>query len=108
MLPLLKHDDASVRRAAIQALGNTGDATAAKPLAEVLGNADSDATEAFERMQKHLATNEIKLDKDKAVLGPWLTIDHRKERFKGPFAEQANKLLKREQYRAPFVVPEKV
>jgi len=67
-----------------------------------------EAAEAFERMQKHLETNEIKLDKDKAVLGPWLTIDSRKERFVGPFAEQANKLLKREQYRAPFVVPEKV
>jgi hypothetical protein len=62
---------------------------------------------AHERFAEHLAANGIALDKTPAVLGPWLTMDPEKERFVGEMAAEANKLLTRD-YRAPFVVPEKV
>ncbi len=65
---------------------------------------DSDMTDAFERMTKHLAANQVDLSKTKATLGPALTMDVRKERFTGAHSDKANALLTRT-YRKPFVVP---
>jgi hypothetical protein len=43
-----------------------------------------------------------------AILGPWLKMDNKKERFVGDFPTRwANELLRRD-YREPFVVPEHV
>lgn len=68
---------------------------------------DKDSLEAFERFQDHLAANGVGLKKTPAVLGPWLKMNSRKERFFGKFSKRANKLLTRD-YRKPFVVPEQV
>ncbi|HVX12918.1 MAG TPA: Gfo/Idh/MocA family oxidoreductase [Pirellulales bacterium] len=68
-----------------------------------------DNTEAYEtlgRMEQHLTANEIKLDgQAKYLLGRKLSIDAATETFVGD--DEANRMLTR-QYRAPFVVPEKV
>jgi predicted dehydrogenase len=68
---------------------------------------DKDSLEAFERFQGHLSANGVELKKTPAVLGPWLKMDSRKERFFGDFKSRANELSKRE-YRKPFVVPRRV
>jgi hypothetical protein len=64
-----------------------------------------DGAETFGRFKEHLAANGIRLDETKAVLGPWLKMNPKTERFENNDA--ANELLTRK-YRAPFVVPEKV
>jgi len=61
-----------------------------------------DAAETFGRFKEHLAANEVNIDETKAVLGPWLKMDPKTERFEGNAA--ANALLK-DHYREPFVVP---
>lgn len=63
--------------------------------------------ETFERLQEHLLVNGVDLQQTPRVLGPWLTMDPRTERFVGEFANEANRLRRRD-YRAPFVVPEQV
>ena len=68
---------------------------------------NKEAMETFEHFQEHLSVNGMDIKKTPAVLGPWLKMDSKKEKFFGEFAEQANKLLKRS-YRKPFVVPEQV
>ncbi len=68
---------------------------------------DRDWLESFERFQEHLLANGVDLRTAPAVLGPWIQIDSKNEKFVGKFKEQANKLLTQE-YREPFVVPEKV
>ena len=69
---------------------------------------NKEATETFERLEAHLAANEVDLKKTPAVLGPWLSWDSSKEEFVGDFpASWANRLLRRA-YREPFVVPDKV
>jgi predicted dehydrogenase len=69
---------------------------------------NKEALETFERLEMHLAANEVDFKNTPAVLGPWLKWDSKKEKFVGDFpARWANKLLKRN-YREPFVVPEKV
>jgi len=65
------------------------------------------AIETFERMKEHLAANGVDISKTPPVLGPWLQMDPQAERFTGAFAEEANALLK-DDYRDPFVIPEKV
>jgi predicted dehydrogenase len=62
---------------------------------------------SYERFQAHLEANGIDLGKMPAALGPMLTMDSDAERFTGEFSREANQLVSRE-YRAPFVVPEKV
>jgi hypothetical protein len=62
---------------------------------------------AHERFQTHLAANGVDLDKTPATLGAMLTFDPDTERFRGEFSEEANQFLSRE-YRAPFLVPDKV
>lgn len=68
---------------------------------------DEDLLESFERFQKHLFANGVSLKKTPAVLGPWLKMDSKKERFFGKFSRKANQFLSRE-YRRPFVVPDQV
>ena len=70
-------------------------------------HADKDLLESFERFQKHLSDNVVSLKKTPAVLGPWLKMNSKKERFFGKFSRQANKLLTRD-YRKPFIVPQQV
>ena len=72
--------------------------------------ASEQAKDSVARMLEHLKNNEVDLEKTPAVVGPTLTIDGQNERFVGSEKEildRANALLTRE-YRAPFVVPEKV
>ena len=59
--------------------------------------------ETFERTRKHLAENEVDLQKSKLTLGPLLRLDSAEEKFLDNAT--ANALLVRE-YRKPFVVPE--
>jgi predicted dehydrogenase len=66
---------------------------------------DPAALETFERFAQHLASNEIDLSIDKAVLGLPLTMDPKTERFIDN--EAGNRMLKRV-YRAAFRVPESV
>jgi predicted dehydrogenase len=63
------------------------------------------ALDAFERMADHLKRNEVDINSDKLTLGPLLTMDPKTEKFFGN--KEADALLTRE-YRAPFVVPERV
>ena len=56
-------------------------------------------------MQEHLGRNGVDLTKTPVVLGPWLSMDPKTERFLENDA--ANALLRRD-YRKPFVVPEVV
>ena len=68
-----------------------------------------DALEAFDRFRSHLEANGVNVEKAEVVVGPWLEVDAEREVFTGGGAAvaRANALLRRE-YRAPFVVPDKV
>ncbi len=68
---------------------------------------EKDSMEALGRFQDHLSANGVDLKKTPAVLGPWLTMNSKKEMFSGNFKKRANELLKRK-YRKPFVIPKKV
>ena len=70
-------------------------------------HADKELLESFERFQNHLSANLVSLKKTPAVLGPWLKMNSKKERFFGKFSRQANKLLTRD-YRKQFIVPQQV
>jgi hypothetical protein len=59
--------------------------------------------DAFERFRAHLDANEIDISKEKATLGPLLTMDPETEEFIGAHADEANKLLTKA-YRRPFVM----
>lgn len=96
--------------AALVHLGNIshrlGKATPAADIHQrIAGNKEMSA--AYERFQAHLSANGVDINKTPATLGPMLTFDPDTERFTGEFSEPANQLVSRE-YRAPFVVPEKV
>jgi len=74
---------------------------------ETIGD-NPEALATFERIQDHLAANEVDLSKTPVVLGPWLNWDNKKGKFVGDFPTRwANELLRRD-YRQPFVVPELV
>lgn len=62
-------------------------------------------SDGFERCREYLRQNDVALDETKATVGPWVTLDAKRERFVGEFADRANALSRRE-YRAPFAVPE--
>lgn len=61
-----------------------------------------DVLETFERTRKHLADNEVDLEKSKLKLGPLLRLDSDRETFID--SPEASPYLTRE-YRKPFVVP---
>ena len=63
--------------------------------------------ETFERFQEHLLVNGVDLQQTPRILGPWLTMDPKTERFTGALADEANALCRRD-YRVPFVLPENV
>ena len=66
---------------------------------------DKGLGESFERMAEHLARNDVDITKDQLTLGVPLKMDPKTEKFPGNAA--ANALLTRN-YRAPYIVPEKV
>lgn len=66
---------------------------------------DKQVVESFEALRENLQAVDIRLDKTTYQLGRSLQFNPQTEKFVGD--EEANKLLTRE-YRAPFVVPEKV
>jgi predicted dehydrogenase len=78
-------------------------AAPAEILEQIKGNRD--AAETFGRFKEHLAAHDVKIDETKAVVGPWLKMDTKTQRFEGNDA--ANELITRN-YRAPFTVPENV
>ncbi|MEO6527390.1 MAG: Gfo/Idh/MocA family oxidoreductase [Gemmatimonadaceae bacterium] len=65
---------------------------------------DGKLVEAYGRMVEHLKANNVDLDKTPLTLGVPLIVDAKHERFTGPDAARANKMLTRE-YRAPYTVP---
>ena len=69
--------------------------------------ANQELSAAYQRFHAHLSANGVDLEKTPVTLGAMLTFDPHTERFVGEFSEAANQLVSRE-YRAPFVVPEKV
>ncbi len=84
-------------------LGKTGDLEEGKAAMSSLPA----AAEAVQSFREHLRLNDIRLEATPATLGPWLTMDSEREQFTGPRAEEANRLLTRE-YRAPYIVPDRV
>ncbi len=67
--------------------------------------ANADALDSLDRLTQHLGANEVNLDTDQLTLGEFLKMDPTTEKFVGN--AEADKLLTRD-YRAPYVVPEKV
>ena len=63
--------------------------------------------EALGRVEKHLLANELDLSKTPLISGPWLQMDPYQQRFVSHHSTEANLLLK-DNYREPFVVPDKV
>lgn len=61
-----------------------------------------DVLETFARTRRHLADNNVDVEKHKLTLGPLLQIEPGQEKFAGN--ARANALLTRE-YRKPFVLP---
>ena len=80
-----------------------------KNVEEVAGSVEKyeEAMETVKRLQSHLAANEVDLQAKPLVLGPWLEFDAENEKFTGDMNYEANMFLSRN-YRAPFVVSEKV
>ena len=64
--------------------------------------ANTDLVQNFQGIQKHLADNNVDIEKQELTLGPWLEIDSDKETFVNNPAADA--FLTRD-YRKPFVVP---
>ncbi len=60
-------------------------------------------TDAFERFQGHLEANDVDITEENATLGPCLGFDPEHERFTGPLAAEANRLMTKK-YRKGFVV----
>jgi len=76
---------------------------------EAVKDRGADAVDSLGRLQEHLAANGVDFSKSRFVVGPWLEMDPRTERFLGdsPTVRRANELA-RGLYRKPFVVPEDV
>jgi len=63
--------------------------------------------DALERTNRHMLANGLDLKKLPIVLGPWLEMDSISERFKGKYANEANKYVSRD-YREPFVIRDQI
>jgi len=68
---------------------------------------DFEILDALERVNQHLRANGLDIKQLPVVLGPWLNMDSKTERFTGNFSDRANKFISRE-YREPFVIREQV
>jgi predicted dehydrogenase len=66
---------------------------------------NKEALDSFDRLATHLAANGVDIKVDQLTFGEYLKMDPKTERFIDNAA--ADKMLTRE-YRAPYVVPEKV
>jgi predicted dehydrogenase len=66
---------------------------------------DKGMVESWDRMAEHLAQNDVDITKEKVALGVPLKMDGKTEKFIGN--AKANEMLTRN-YRAPYIVPEKV
>ena len=79
----------------------------AMPAGEIRERIKGDAAlaEAHGRMMEHLAANKVNFDQTPVTLGATLTLDPAAERFTGENAAAANGLL-RQNYRAPYAVPQ--
>ncbi len=66
---------------------------------------NKEAMDSFDRLATHLAANDVDIKVDQLALGEFLKMDPKTEKFIGNAA--ADKMLTRE-YRAPYLVPEKV
>ncbi|MEO8563356.1 MAG: gfo/Idh/MocA family oxidoreductase, partial [bacterium] len=80
-----------------------GKATAPAALRDQI-KSNAPLVEAYGRMAEHLKNNNVDLIKTPLTLGVPLIVDVKNERFTGPDAARANKMLTAE-YRAPFTVP---
>jgi predicted dehydrogenase len=80
-----------------------------KPLEEIKKTLEGHdvLAESFDRLSQHLKANDLDLVKNPLRIGPWLEFDAKQEQFVGDDSGDANMYLSRN-YRAPFVVPEKV
>jgi hypothetical protein len=87
-------------------LGTPRSADAAR---EAVRDRGSEAVEVFEGFREHLRINGVDFAKTEVVVGPWLEMDRKTERFVGSseLVAKANELA-RGHYREPFVVPEVV
>ena len=87
-------------------LGSEGSADEVR---DAIKDRGSEAVNSFGRLWEHLVANGVDFSKARFVLGPWLEMDPRTERFVGDsdVVRRANELA-RGQYRKPFVVPENV
>ncbi|MCG8702230.1 MAG: hypothetical protein MI922_29530, partial [Bacteroidales bacterium] len=83
-----------------------GTVTPPNEMRERLRN-DQAAQEALARFEKQLANWKVDYQAEPWKVGATLTFDAQTETCTGPWSEQANKLLHR-QDRAPFVVPKEV
>jgi len=81
-----------------------GRATPAGEIRERL-KGDAPLAEAHGRMMEHLAANKVDPDQKRLTLGVTLTLDPAAEHFTGKGAAAANRLL-RQNYRAPYAVPQ--
>jgi len=81
-----------------------GRPTSPKEIEQALGalKVNENAVETFDQIRRHLADNDVDIEKTELALGPWLKIDSEQERFIDNAT--ANAFLTR-QYRKPFVVP---
>jgi hypothetical protein len=68
---------------------------------------DKTLSDAFARFEQHLEANEIDLATTPVTMGPMLTMNPDEERFEGLLGAYANMYVSRN-YRAPFVVPDRV
>jgi predicted dehydrogenase len=66
---------------------------------------DKDAYEAFARMEEHLRENKVPIEATQYRVGRHLSVEPHAERFVND--SEANAYLTRE-YRAPFIVPDKI
>ena len=91
-------------------LGNISHQTGQPSTVEEIGrtiSANRNLDFLWQRMLVHLDANGIDLKKTPPILGASLSFDPEKERFTGPGAEKANRLLKPEG-RKEFVIPDEV
>jgi len=76
---------------------------------EAVRDRGSEAVEVLDGFREHLKLNGVDFAKTEVVVGPWLEMDSKTERFVGSseLVAKANELA-RGHYREPFIVPEVV